>query len=403
MAGVATELKFVGSGASGAGNPQTDRTLWLGGDRASTTIRQAQPATTLTQTAQTRNILVADALPGGIGTSDRDLVGWWAFVRDGAAFGHASRISEYRASDRRIMLEQGAPANVVSGDEFSLYEPGAGLFPNVAAAEAADGGTLYRCVFFHNGELGAFTDARIYLLPLQGPSEFFRFGLSTSAFNTTYTIADEATSPLHANGGYTSTTGFSSPTPFGNHVGEPAAVRQTGISMGAGGYFPLWIERAIDTTTPLRNRASVAVGLSFASATTPDDRGGDLIVFDVEGFEATVVYSFANRLHPKGGSRAETLLTTSSGGVLGVPVRFGIIGPGTSKAPDDPTTGYDETDASGAAEHAYTAPTDESDEGRFVTGFSQFSDAVQVGNPSSVELAPAIAITVGATVVLTVI
>ena len=400
--GVAENLRFVGSGASSIGVAQTDRTLWLGGNRSSTQVQQAQPDNTFVQGAQTRHTLIADALPGGIGTADRDLVGWWVLIRTGAASGHVSRVSDYRQSDRRILLEVPCPADAGSGDSFSLYEPGTGSFPNVTADDSIDGSTLYRGLWFNNAEAGSFTGTRLHLESYGGKPTWFRFGFAETAASTTFTLADEETSPILPSGAYLSATGFGTAVPFGTHFGAGAAVPADGFTISPSTFCATFVERAIPASDPLRRTQSAAVGILFTSSASPNEVGGDLFVFDVAGFEATVVYSFSRNLFIAGGARGEVLLRSGATAVSGIPVKFGAIGPGTQVAPDDPTTDYGFTDANGIAQNAYRSPTDTDDAGRFVTGYAQINGAEPVGNPSSAVIEPAIDIVVTVAATLTV-
>ena len=393
-------IRWLGTTPGATNTAQTDRSQWLGNTYSSTRWDDARQPIANTQTASDRRII---EIAASIGDGDRAHIGSWFLFNTGAAAGHASRIADFRSSDGRYLLDDGCPANAVAGDIVTRFAPG-GCFDNVDAAASVAGQSQYRGVALHNANVVQIDDVALYMAGFSAEEAQFRFGFTLIAGSTWFAIADEETSPQKPQGGWTDpATNFDTSVPMGRWADPAQPVpNATGTSLTSATRRGAFIERILPSTVAQRRRATAAMGFLVTTSTFAGEVGGGLVVYDVAGFDVAVVYSFARRLHVKGGSRGECLIQQGTTPVVGQPVRFQVDGPGTHSAPDDPIADYAITDDDGKAQNAFAASELDADLGRQVVGHAIISAAEPTGNPSAVRFTPTPAVTFGGSAVLTV-
>ncbi len=354
MAVAHTEIIARLSGGGGNGDP----TLSLGGALSSIGLHNA--AGTFTSNASVGDTVVFDSAEGG---SDDDRNGeYMLFIENGTL--EVARITDYRASDGRFLLDRPLLNAVTSGDAWRSFAVN-DTFDALTPAQCSLGHTDYRGFYWLNNASTRLVNFSMFLIPIDRAGVSFDIACRDDD-TVMQTIANDTIAPDLGSGPFGTTEGkFSSPRSrilTGGIFEQPtqdSPLPSLQILLSQGDKLGYWMRRTIPPNTRRRDHVAwLVVGEGTDDEGAPVDRRmAAVIAFDVQGFTPDLTLTSDRSARYGGGVRyTVTVKALETGAVVpDLPVGWAITaGPGVLTTDVSPVT-----DVNGQNSAAYAAPKTE--------------------------------------------
>ncbi len=391
------DIRFYGTTGPGGGfdgDAESNPDNYLGRFRSSTLLHEFQSALTANQATQTRHIVV-DSSRIGDGADVHALK--WLLMSTGTNALSAARIMAFDTTTGTFKLDRRlGPGNALATHQYTVF-PRNNVFPDVTPAQAAAGDTRFRCIAMRNEHGAIFTNFRVFFVPLMTSGvEFASITQAENPLGGAFISRDDGVTDILDSLGQRFTNPslpledqFRSSSTWWRALADAQAVFPvTGtVPLDVGLNFPvgIWLRRTIPSA--MRFRRSVAfmlIAISDVGGSSPDPLAGAAILsFDILGLTPTPTLTVDRFVSIGGGARLLGNVQANGAPLVDRPVRFEVKAgdQGVIVAADDPTTGYDRTDANGDVFATFFAPTNPAFEGDLSHPQLIVGDGEEVGNP----------------------
>lgn len=357
------DLIFYGTtgpaGTSDA-NPSTpDPNDWLGKFRAPETLHEFQSTLTANQNVRSRHYVVDSSR---IGDGEDAHVFKWVLIQTGPNSLAAGRVMSFEDATGTFKLDRLlGPTVAAIGDSYAVFDVN-NVWPDVTAAQAADGDTRYRCICFRNQHGTAISNVRVHFTDLNAQGNaLMRMHQKTTGWPFIQRSDDETDlyDSLGLRDPLGGSDGFAQCGPWIIPYAYVFATPQMTTLLN-NFHLAIWLKRTIPENH--RYRRSIAALIVCESTTTGSDPdplvGAAVMAWDVEGEdpEATIVQ---DRYTYIGGGVRLTADVTAAGVLLeDRPVQWVIRSGdlGSIFTDDDPLAGWDTTDEDGETQATLIAP-----------------------------------------------